>query len=165
MYFKLMKPKVILVLSIITFLLSSCKKTTNQNPNILDSTNYKTSTERVQVLKNEIISKSDFNDAEFVLFNVNGFTKNDRLAIPGASSWDYKFVIKINPSDIDKWTEDFVKFDPKEYNLNWTKAITNNRLNNWKTKSQPEFYRRSNNEVILIVYRKESILFKRATKL
>ncbi|NRA12803.1 MAG: hypothetical protein HRT57_12670 [Crocinitomicaceae bacterium] len=75
--------KINLILGILIFVLSSCSDSSR-----LDSDNYETKEERVEVLKKEIKSFSEFENAEFKLFNVNGFS-NSRTTVPGASSWDY----------------------------------------------------------------------------
>lgn len=129
------------------------------NPNELDSDDYTSKRERVEILKKEIKSFSDFEDAEFELFNVNGFS-NSRITVPGASSWNYKFVIKLDPSDIDKWTNGMVKIEAPEFNAQWMKKIIEKRENEWKTNSKPEFYIREGIGVTIIVYRPEGIIFK-----
>jgi hypothetical protein len=55
--------------------------------------------ERVTVLAQNITLKSDVLGADFKLFNVNF----DRSSIPGASSADYKIVIRVAPADTVKW--------------------------------------------------------------
>lgn len=126
----------------------------------MDSDDYDTKEERVEAMKKEIKSFSDFENAEFELFNVNGFS-NSRIALPGASSWDYKFVIKINPLEIDKWTKGMTQFKPDEYNTQWMSEIIQKRKSEWVTVTQPEFYNREGNIVTMIVYRSEGIIFKR----
>ena len=88
--------KVKILIGLLILGLYSCSEISNSNK--LDSDNYKTKEERVEVLKKEIESFSEFGNAEFELFNVNGFS-NSRTTLPGASSWDYKFAIKVKPSN------------------------------------------------------------------
>ncbi|MDB4293338.1 hypothetical protein N9954_08020 [Maribacter sp.] len=126
----------------------------------LDSDEFETKEERIAALKNEIIFQSDFDNAEFELFNVNGFS-NSRASLPGASSWDYKFAIKVNPADIDNWTKGMSKGKPTDYNFVWTKEIVKERAPEWTTNSQPEFYTRKGDNVTMLIYRFEGILFKR----
>ena len=57
---------------ITTFTLISCFDSSTENN--LDSDHFSTKTERVAVLKKEIKPYSEFHDAAFELFNVNGFT-------------------------------------------------------------------------------------------
>jgi len=150
--------KITFITLLIIIGLSSCSESNNSNK--LDSDEFEIKEERIKALKNEITSKSDFDNAEFELFNVNGFS-NSRTTVPGASSWDYKFVIKVKTFDIDKWTEGMIKVEPKDYKLNWTKEITKGRLNDWTIKSTPEFYTRKGDNVMMIVYRTDRIIFKR----
>lgn len=78
------------IFSLVILMLIGCSKASELKE--LDSDDFKTKEKRVDVLKKEIKYPSDFEDAEFELFNVNGFS-NTRTGIPGASSWDYKFVL------------------------------------------------------------------------
>ncbi len=126
----------------------------------LESHKYASKKERVETLKKVIISKSEFTDAEFELFNVNGFSNNS-ISIPGTSSVDYKFVIKVKKSAIDKWTAGMTKFEPDKMNIDWMKKMVEIRADQWITKSKPEFYKRQNENVIMIVFRNEGIIYKR----
>tara|TARA_R110002050_G_scaffold206713_3_gene342714 strand:- start:445 stop:894 length:450 start_codon:yes stop_codon:yes gene_type:complete len=138
--------------------ISSCSE--RRKTNELDSDEFKTKAERIEILKNAIISQSEFENAEFELFNVNGFS-NSRLTVPGSSSLDYKFVIKIETEDIYKWTKEMNKVQSKDLKFDWTKEITEKRKNQWTTQSSPEFYNRGNENLVMIVYRPEGIIYKR----
>lgn len=59
--------------------------------------------ERIEKLKPEIKTHSEILDAEFDLFNVNGFN-GDFTFLAGSSSSDYKFAVKVDPKDIAAWT-------------------------------------------------------------
>jgi arsenate reductase-like glutaredoxin family protein len=142
---------------VIIFLISSCS---TENKTILNSDEFKTKNERIENLKKEIISKSEFYDTEFELFNVNGFTKS-RNYVPGVTSLDYKFVLKVNPKDVDKWTIGMIKTNLNDSEINWTKKIVEKRINEWKTLSSPEFFSIENKKVLLILYRSEGIIYKR----
>lgn len=150
------KLKIIILILILG--LYSCFDTKNSSH--LDSDNFDSKDERIEILKKEIKSFSDFENAEFELFNVNGFS-NSRAAVPGASSWDYKFGIKVKPLNLDKWTEGMIKVGPKDYNIGWTGEITEKRKNEWKPNSKPEFYTRKGKNVMLVMYRTEGVIFKR----
>lgn len=126
----------------------------------LDSDNYSTATARVKALKNEIIAPSDFTDAAFELYNVNGFS-NSRFSVPGASSWDYRFAVKIAQADIVKWTQEMTRMTELNIDLEWTRQITRLENTKWHTQSQPEYFQKPEEDVFLIVYRNESIVFKR----
>lgn len=129
---------------------------------ITDSDYYETKDERVKVLKKEIKSFSNFKNAEFELFNTNGFS-NSRPILPGASSWDYKFVIKVNSFDVGKWTTGMILIEPKGIDETWMKKVIQKRKNDWVTESTPEFYIRNGDNVKVVVYRSEGIIFKRVT--
>lgn len=149
-------------LTLIIVITVGCMSCTDINSSsLLDSDAFKTTEERVAQLKKEIKSNSDFYNAEFELFNVNGFSKRRPTSIPGASSWDYKFAIRVTPSNVDKWTEGMQKIDFTDYNLNWTEKIIEARAKDWKTTSTPEFYTNKSANTMLIVYRTEGIIYKR----
>lgn len=141
---------------LIAFFIWSC---TGSNTT-LNSLDYDDPIERIEILKNEIVSSSDFADAEFRLFNVNGFSDGSR-GVPGASSWNYEFGIKVDTSDLDKWTEGMTQVDSANYNLEWTIQITGERKAQWSTVGEPEIFRRGAEDVIVILYRDEGIVFKR----
>lgn len=144
---------------IVIFLIVGCFSC-KESPRQLSSKDFTSKKERVEILKKEIISKSEFQDAEFELFNVNGFSDGSTM-IPGASYWDYKFVVKVNQTDIDKWTAEMLKVELENYDISWTTAIIEKRKTEWIVNNIPEFYTRKNNDVTLIVYRAEGIIFKR----
>lgn len=142
--------------------LCSCSETTNSNK--LDSNDYSTKEERVEALKKEIKFFSEFENAEFELFNINGFS-NNRTTVPGASSWNYKFAIRINPSDIYKWTDGMISIDSVDYKDSWMKTIVEERADDWRVESEPEIFTRKGDDVVMFVYRSEGILFKNVVNL
>jgi hypothetical protein len=105
-------------LIMLTLTNSSCSETTR-----LDSDDFSTAEERVEILDQQIPDVSKIKDAEFELFNVNGFSTSSGFSVPGASSLDYKFVIKIDTADISKWKEGMTKVEPEHYDATWTKEI------------------------------------------
>jgi hypothetical protein len=129
----------------------------------LDSDDYVTSKERIEILSKEITVFSKILDAEFELFNVNGFS-NQRTSVPGASSWDYKFSIIINSDDIPKWTAGMTETSMPDTDYDWTNKILNNKKYHWKLNSIPKYYIREGENVIMIVYRDEGTIFKRVTQ-
>ena len=148
-----------LLIGLVLLILSSCSETTNSNK--LDSEDYNTKEERVKVLKKEIESFSELKDADFELYNANGFSDN-RKTSSGVSSWEYKFVIKVNPADVDKWT-DGMDFIGNVYFDSWMIKLIQKRQNIWKTFSEPEFYSRHSLTAdvdIIVIYREEGIIFK-----
>jgi hypothetical protein len=148
----------------IIFLLifSSCKNQKLSSTK-LDSDDYVTSKERVEILSKEITVFSKILDAEFELFNVNGFS-NQRTSVPGASSWDYKFAIIVNREDIPKWTEGMTETSMPDTDYDWTNEILKNKKNHWKLNSLPKYYLRKGENVLMIVYRNEGIIFKRVVQ-
>lgn len=124
-----------------------------------DSDDFDNREKRIEILKAEIVSFSKFRDAEFELFNVNGFSDSWNLGV-GASLSDYKLAIKVNQKDLDKWTEGMVKGENSKDD-SWVKEIVKNRAKNWQVSGEPEFYYREKSKVSVIIYRNEGIIFKR----
>lgn len=153
--------KVVLYNLIAFCLLVACTDT--QTPKSkLDSSIYKSPEERVHVLKETIIAPSDFKDAEFELFNVNGF--GDRAAgIPGASSWDYKFIVKTDPTNIPKWIDGSQPAVMKNDDYGWIRQLASKRPQNWVMTSVSRRYERQG--VTVVVYFKEGIVCKRVLNL
>lgn len=151
-----------LVVVLLLLGLGACIQTSNTI--LLDSDNFETKEERVEILMKEIKPFSSFDNAEFELFNVNGFS-NNKATIPGASSWDYKFVVRVNPSDIDNWTDGMTIAEIEDYDDGWTKKIIQKREGDWKTESEPELYKRNGENVTVMGYRTEGIIFKQVVNL
>ncbi len=152
--------KFIYIITTITFL-TSCNHT---NTSKLDSDDFNNKVERIEKLKLEIKPFSDFLDAEFELFNVNGF-HNQRTSVPGASSLDYKFVVKIDTVNISKWTTGMTEIELTSYDDSWTKEIIKGRKQNWSTLSKPLYFRRNGENVTMLVFKNEGIIYKRVINL
>ncbi len=103
---------------------------------------------------------SEILDTEFELFNINGFS-NQRASIPGSSSWDYKIAIIVKPKDIVKWTENMKDTIFINYNTSWTSEIIRHRKIYWKINSLPKYYYRKGEDVTMLVYEPEGVIFKR----
>lgn len=127
----------------------------------MDSDDFSNPQERVEALRAEIRSFSSFEDAEFELFNVNGFSNTRNSSIPGASSWDYKFALRLDPANLERWTEEMVQVEFGKQDLSWTQAIVRERKDQWKVSSPPIVYTSQGAKVTVFVYEKEGILFKR----
>jgi hypothetical protein len=131
----------------------------------LRSIDLNNSSERVDVLSKEIKVFSPIKDAEFELFYVNGFHTKRNTSVPGASSYDYKFALKIHVNDISKWTEGFVRNDSLKYDDRWTESLIQIRKNNWKRHSKPFIFERKGEDTRLFVFLDEGIIFKRVSDL
>lgn len=149
------------VLFVISFY--SCKERISSNTELL-SEDYDNRAERVEKLGEEVIFFSPVTDAEFKLVNVNGF-HNKRLTVPGPSYWDYKFAVKINPSDISKWKAGMTDTSILNYNEDWLSKIVSHRKENWmiNKQSRPKFYIRKGENVTTIIFEKEGIVYKSVT--
>lgn len=127
-----------------------------------DSDNYETKEKRVAVLKSEIKVFSDFEDAEFELMNANGFS-DSWILLAGASYLDYKFAIKVKPSDVDKWTTTMTARRQPDYDNTWTQKIIEKHSARWKTTSEPQLFLTewtNGYSASMLIYREEGIIFK-----
>ncbi|QQR98084.1 MAG: hypothetical protein IPK18_00670 [Sphingobacteriales bacterium] len=142
----------------------SCKNSKDYTK--LDSDDFSERKDRIEKLKENIVYASEIIDAEFELFNVNGFTNTRNTSVPGASSWNYQFVVKIDTSNIQKWLNTFTETKNVVPNLQLISEITKKRKENWKTISKPKFYIRQNDEsTFIVLYEKEGIIFKSVVNL
>lgn len=136
-------------LIILALTIGSCSKTSR-----LDSNDFSTAEERIEILKQKVRCFSPVKDAEFELFNVDE---------PGWYSLDYKVAIKVDTADIAKWREGMTKFDREHYDDAWIKEIVKNRKENWKTNSQPLYYTRDEHfdgwYTILVEFYSEGMIF------
>lgn len=71
--------------------------------------------------------------------------------LPGASSWDYTFAIKIDTQDVDNWLKGTTLVKGLEYNTNWVREPVNANSTGWIAKGGPEIYIREGYDVQLIV--------------
>jgi transcription elongation factor Elf1 len=129
----------------------------------LYSEDFKTAEERVEELKKHIAVYSDFSDAQFEIFNVNGNFTNERLTIPGASSWDYQFVIKLTKENIDQWISEMVLVDTiaNKDSMHWV-ADLNKKMTDKILQNEPgEFYKGEGKANYAVVFRNSGLLFRK----
>jgi len=136
----------------IAFLIS-CK-----SPSEMTSIEVDKATERVEILEKEINSFSEIQDAEYDLFNVNGFSKG-RIFVAGGSSFRYDYVIKIDTSELHKWTDDMIITAGDEYSVKRFEELVSIRKENWNVNSKPTYYK-SGDMGNMMVYKEEGIIFK-----
>lgn len=127
----------------------------------LTSEDFPDRTERIEKLKQEVVFFSEIEDAEFKLVNANGF-HDQRLTVPGASFHDYQFVVKVKQGDISKWTKGMKDTANVSYVEDLLQEVTANRKENWLNgkKSVPGFFVRPGENVLMMVFEKEGIVFK-----
>ena len=145
----------IIILIINSMINFSCShKTELKSDQINDKLN------RIDILSREVKLFSDIQNAEFDLFNVNGFS-DDIIVFPGTSSIFYKFVVKLNSKDIEKWKKGLIETKGNLQNEKWTFDLVKIRKNEWLINSEPKFYTR-NGELgtKIIIFEKEGIVFK-----
>lgn len=128
----------------------------------LTSETFQTSEKRVQQLKQQIVAPTDFRDAQFRLFNVNGFSRSV-AGVPGASSYDYKFILKIDPNDMNAWTKGLKEASGRD--MKWINELIQNEEKSWFPTNQGEQYYSDERNVLLVLFRKDSLLAKRVSVL
>ncbi len=164
-----MKNLTFLIILLISASIYSCsndsKNELKSSNTKLSSTDFKTSKERVEELKKHITVYSDFHDAEFELFNVNGNFNDDRLSIPGASSWDYRFVIQLKQEDINKWTTEsgmvIIKDDLTIDSIPWLSDLNSMLTNKIENDEIGEYYERKGDSNYAVTFRRSGIIFRR----
>jgi len=129
----------------------------DSNSTTLTSKDVTDKSQRINILKKEVKIFSELKDAEFYLINANGFS-NQRISVPGASSLNYQFVIKIDTNDISKWTEGMT--ETSGYS-NWMDELLISRKENWNMHSIPKVFTRIGDSVIMFVYNDEGIIYKK----
>jgi hypothetical protein len=82
---------------------------------------------------------------------VNGFVES--RDVPGASSWDYFYAIKLDSSNIGKWIDGYSKKDDPINNIKMDSAF------GVKLYSIPELYE-LNSQQSIVVFRGDGVLFK-----
>ena len=128
------------------------------------SNQFNSNRKKVAFLDKYVVFYSDVIDAEFDLFNVNG--GSSRFSVPGASSGDYKFAVRVAPQDVQTWIDAALDGDyvPKDgvVDDSWVVEVTGN-ADHWQPQSAPEKFERTSagaNRSIMIVHREEGIIFK-----
>lgn len=128
------------------------------------SNQFNSNPQKVTFLDKHVVFYSDVIDAEFNLFNVNG--GSSRFSVPGASSGDYKFAVRVAPQDVQKWIDaaldgDYIPTDDV-VDDSWVEEVTGN-AKHWQPQSAPEKFERTAagaNRSIMLVHREEGIIFK-----
>jgi len=161
------KIKFILVISSFFLLLSCSTKEKKTTETTLYSDDFETAKKRVEELKKHITVYSDFSDAEYEILNVNGNFTNERLTIPGASSWDYQFVIKVEKENIEKWISGMVLLDSIVYrdSVPWVSHLNNKMTTKIYTNEVGEYYKRKGDSNHAVVFRNSGLLFRRIVNL
>ena len=146
-------------LSILICLGTQSCDSNDPNSTTLTSKNFTDRSDRINILKREVKVFSELKDAEFYLVNANGFS-NQRISVPGASSLNYQFVIKIDTSDISKWTEGMTEISSDNTDNYWMDKLVISRKENWNVHSIPKVFTRIGDSVTMFVYKDEGIIFK-----
>ena len=139
--------------------IQSCNSS-DSNSTTLTSKDIADRSERINILKREVKVFSELKDAEFYLINANGFS-NQRISVPGASSLNYQFVIKIDTNDISKWTEGMTETSSYSTDNYWMDKLLISRKENWNIHSTPKVFTRIGDSVIIFVYKDEGIIYKK----
>lgn len=157
-----MRFKVIQHFSLVLLLpiLFSCKEgmKTRDNGTRLNSKDYPNKEERLAAFSKVLSGHSPIQDVEFDLFNVNGFGNDRSVAVPGASSSSYRYVVKVDPADVHLWTEFLQPFNP-DTSLAWQDSLISARKEQWVCKSTPQYFG-SGKGFFVVAYKPEGIIFR-----
>jgi hypothetical protein len=152
-----------LYLILFSILINACNNASTSKTS-LNSISIDEKQDRIQTLTKYVNLRSSISDCEFDLFNVNGFD-NERLSVPGASSWNYTFGVMINRGDIPKWTNELRDTVFKTPDYRWIFELIKYRPQNWSLHSKPKFYVGNSIDGILVVYENEGAIFQQITHL
>lgn len=139
---------------------------TREHGTRFNSKDYPEQKERLAAFSKVLSTHSTIKDAEFDLFNVNGF--GDTRSVPGASSWFYRYVVKVAPADVGAWC-DFLhplNLDTSRTRQNWQDSLVSLHKDQWVCHSAPQFYTAipesfvEGKGLLVIVYRPEGIIFR-----
>ncbi len=129
------------------------------NKNHIKSSDIKTTEEKISVLQKLFNLKTEIIDTEFDIFDV---ILNNR-SIPGASSRDYKIIIKVKSENIEKWYEpnNITSFP---INYEWAEKLLedskNEKLKIFGTNYQ---YKTKNKE--MIIFKESGLILIRLSQL
>lgn len=129
----------------------------------LSSRDYPDRQERLERIGMELRQRTPYTDAEFEFFNVNGFHGQRMSVPPGASSSDYHFLLRVESSLVDVWTDSMTRVPISEVDTSWLAPLRASRPANWQSRSVPEAY--GGGDVTVIVYRPEGFVYKKITNL
>ncbi len=122
------------------------------------SRDLQTREERIRFVEKYIRAPSQILDTEFHII----YHDNSTGMVPGPSDWRIVAAFKVNPQDAGKWREGFVKTDGKDADPGlWRDVFPSDNF--WEASSRPEFYRRENAMVYVVIYQKEGIVLKYMT--
>lgn len=124
------------------------------------SGHYDNKAQRIEKLRSLVTLDSDVEDAEYKLYNLNGFESNS-TRLPGASYSDYRLAVKLSRQALPRWTSGFNEIELEEPDHSWARDIILHDPERWATESQPRYYMSNDEKTMLIVYEKEGIVFKR----
>ncbi|WP_375562273.1 hypothetical protein ACE193_06910 [Bernardetia sp. OM2101] len=145
-------------------ILASC---TSNSSNRLESFEIENKEKRIEVLSEQIKEYSEILDAEYSLFNANGF-ENRVVFVSAASYWDYKIALQIDANNLDKWLIGMYNAENENAEDSvWIKTILDNldttRKQNWienMEKSNPKRFTISATNgytKVAIVYQNDTI--------
>ncbi|MCX6182500.1 MAG: hypothetical protein NT150_11285 [Bacteroidetes bacterium] len=148
-----MEKVLLIMLAVVVIFTVSCSSNIKDDQYVI-STDFNSSSERIEELSKYIKFPSPVEDVEFNLFNVNGFI-NSR-SIPGASSWHYEYAVKIKVEDMQKWLMGFSVRDVEMNQEGWIKTLLNKE--GWKVSSPFEVYFNKDKSVSYMVFQNEGII-------
>jgi len=153
--------------SLIIFLalfLFSCEEEirTRDHGTRLNSKDYPEKKERLAIFHKFIGTETAITDVEFDLFNVNGF--DDGRLIPGASSLHYRYVLKVDPKNVNPWIDFLMPVDTN-ISLSWQDSLVSSRKELWARKSIPLYFKwkvsqNDKGPVFVTAYEPEGIIFR-----
>lgn len=148
----------------VLLILVSCKSKSDTK---LESFDIENQEKRIEILSEQIKEYSEILDAEYSLFNANGFG-NTVVFVPAASYSDYKMALQIDTTDINKWLVGMYNAENENAEDSvWINSILDNlteqRKQNWienMEKSNPKRFTMSATNgytKVAIIYQNDSL--------
>lgn len=110
------------------------------------SSAFDTTADRVDFLTDYITERSPILETQFHIV----YRDNSTGMIPGPSDWTIRYAVRVDPGDLDLWTEGMAVIDPVE---NWDESM----LAGWPiTTDSPVFYQRPG--LTLAVYEADGVV-------
>jgi len=149
---------VLIGISSIVFYLISRDRNTEPPTTKTKSSSFSIKEQKLAFLTKYVKEYSDVYNAEYSI----EYQNNNYGFVPGPSEWDIRVVLKVQPEKVSDWVEGFQEVSEEMVHFDWWGELDINE-HEWNRNSKPRFYKRKNQDVYIIVYEVEGIIFKKIT--
>lgn len=118
-----------------------------------ESVQFSDPAEKIAEFKKHVQCPTEVLDVEFYFDFPNGID---------SEKFNQICAIKVKPTDVAAWGNDYSKTDKANVELGWWDDLAL-YSDNWKRTSTPSFYKHNNSNTYLAVYKSEGIILKYST--